>query len=55
MNSSNPPSKGSGVFCKLSNMLSLELFDLLCNLVQEWGQGVRFVVANLTDERIKVG
>jgi hypothetical protein len=55
MNSSNRPSKGPGVFCKLANMLGFELFDLLCNLVQESGQGVRFVVANLTDQGVKVG
>jgi hypothetical protein len=41
------------VFRKLANMLSLELFDLLCNLVQESGQGVRFVVANLTDQGVE--
>jgi hypothetical protein len=55
MNSSNRPSKGPGVFCKLANMLGFELFDLLCNLVQESSQGVRFVVANLTDQGVKVG
>jgi hypothetical protein len=49
------PSKAAGVFCKLANMLGFELFDLICNLVQESGQGVRFVVANLTDQRVKVG
>jgi hypothetical protein len=34
-------------------MLGFELFDLLCNLVQESGQGVRFVVANLTDQGVE--
>ena len=47
--------EAAGVFCKLANMLGFELFDLICNLVQESGQGVRFVVANLTDQRVKVG
>jgi hypothetical protein len=41
------------VFCKLANMLGFELFDLVCNLVQESGQGVRFVVANLTDQGVE--
>jgi hypothetical protein len=48
-------SKGAGVFCKLANMLGFELFDLLCNLSQESGQGVRFVVANLNDQAVNGG
>jgi signal recognition particle subunit SRP54 len=44
-----------GPMAGLANMLGFELFDLLCNLVQEWGQGVRFVVANLTDCLVELG
>jgi hypothetical protein len=41
-------------FKEFGNMLTFELFDLLSNLVQESGQRVRLIVADLVKQGIKM-